>query len=108
MNLSETCYTVQNCKIIKGTLNDFKVFIEYACRPEGAMPKYYITEYAANAWAVASWQNKEIIAFKCYSKKQANEKLVNIYIDQILNNNEISIYLRKEETKEYLQELVEE
>ena len=95
LNLNTSCYTIEDGKIVKGILQDFNHFIEYANRPEGTMPKYFISfDSDARQWAVAKFEfNKEIIVCFCYSKISANEKLMDLFIYDILNNNEYPIYL---------------
>ena len=119
LNFQTVCYTINDGQIVTGTLYDFKHFVQEACRPGGAMPKYYTTD-TDSGFAVAKWESgKQVydcscpihdpnylvhpfIIWECDSEDIAEEKVVQLKIDDILNNNEFPIYLNLSDAEEAL------
>ena len=102
LNFTTPCYTIEDGKVVTGTLYDFKHFVQEACRPGGAMPKYYTTD-TNSGFAVAKWESgKQVIIWECDSEDIAEEKVLQLKIDDILNNNEFPIYLNLADAEEAL------
>ena len=102
LNFKTVCYTINDGQIVTGTLYDFKHFVQEACRPGGAMPKYYTTD-TDSGFAVAKWESgKQVIILEFDLEDEAEEKVVQLKIDDILNNNEFQIYLNLADAEEAL------
>jgi hypothetical protein len=131
-NRTTTCFTVQNGKIVKGTLADFTCFIETTTRPNGMGYKYYvisvnrdveratdrvdedgyiITETVEDdVWVLAkwaSWGGPQVIIREFESEQEANAAAEETYIYDILNNSEISIHFCKNDAAAELTQLGE-
>ena len=95
-NLATTCFTVQDGKIIEGTLSDFTCFIESTTRPTGVGYKYYSTTVEGDVWALvkwATWSGPEVIVQEFDSEQEANTAAEETYVQDILNNSEMQIHL---------------
>ena len=101
LNFTTPCYTIEDGQIVTGTLYDFKHFVQESCRPEGAMPKYYTTD-TDSGFAVAMWEGKQVILWEFDSEDEAEEKVLQLKIYDIFNNNEFPIYLNLADAEEAL------
>lgn len=129
--LNTECYTIDDGKIVKGILNDFRQFIETTTRPTGVGPAYYATtiirpttkeviddegniieaEGFDDVWALAhwvTWGGPEVIIDTFETEAEAEEAAEDIYISDILNNSEMCIYLSLADAERVLAELVED
>lgn len=70
-NLNTTCFTVQDGKIVEGTLADFTCYVEQTTRPHGVGPVYYATSrdvYAvirADGSVYDTFANEELAEICC-------------------------------------------
>jgi len=133
LNLSTTCFTVQNGVIVEGILRDFERFIEITPTPHGIRRKYFIQLAIAEklddeiggcnldfvsspavidnnvVWVLLYWQNNgENILFTFYDKQDAQVKLEEFAALDILNNNEIVIHLNRQCAENELSNLLED
>lgn len=112
MKLTAKCYTIEQGKIVEGTLEDFRQFIETTTRPHGVDYKYYKQKVDKEGWAVAQWVTwagpEHIGHIRFETEAEADEYLEDLYCEQILANSEFSIYLTRDEAEEMLAALEEE
>jgi len=132
LNLSSTCFTVKNNKIVEGTLRDFERFIEITPTPNGIQRKYFIKRAIVEqlddeiggrhldfvnspsviddvVWALLYWQNNgENILFTFENEQNAQCKLEEFAALDILNNNEIVIHLNHKSAENELHNLLED
>lgn len=128
--LNTPCFTVQDGKIVEGTLGDFDCYIETTTRPTGVGYKYYattvrrdverdtgkvnddgdaITETVkVDVWALAqwiTWAGPEVIVKEFDSEAEATAAAEETYVYDILNNSEMSIHLTRAEAERELSEM---
>jgi len=113
LNLDSECFTVQNNKIVEGTLRDFERFIETVNTPYGIQRKYFIkrANFQNNEiWALCYWQLGvlEKILFTFDDEQSAQSKLEEFAAFDILNNNEIFIHLNRKSAENELHNLLED
>jgi hypothetical protein len=131
-NLSSTCFTVQNNKIVEGTLRDFERFIETENTPYGIQRKYFIQIATAEhlndeiggcyldfssppaviddvVWVLLYWQHEcENILFTFDNEQDAFAQLEEYAVLDILNNDEIVIHLNRQGAENELSNLLED
>ena len=93
--LNTPCFTVQDGRITKGTLNDFHSFIEETTRPTGVGPKYYATTHG-DVWVLAKWATwggPEVVVQEFDSEDAAKAAAEETYVYDILKNSEMAIHL---------------
>jgi len=131
LNLSSTCFTVQNNKIVEGTLRDFERFVEKVNTPYGIQRKYFIKRAIVeqlddeiggchldfvsspaiidDVVCLLYWQDcGENILFTFENEKDAQCKLEEFAALDILNNNEIVIHLNSQSAENELHNLLED
>jgi hypothetical protein len=132
MNLNSTCFTVQNNKIVEGTLRDFERFVETVNTPYGIQRKYFIKRAIAEqlddeiggrhldfvsspavsddvVYVLLYWQGgSENILFTFDNEQDAQNKLEEFAALDILNNNEIVIHLNIKSAENELHNLLED
>jgi len=132
LNLSSTCFTVQNNKIVEGTLKDFERFIEIEPTPRGIERKYFIKSAVVEnfddeiggcnldfvssptvnddvVWSLLYWQDgSENILDTFDDEQDAQVKLQEFEVLDILNNNEIVIHLNRQAAENELHNLLED
>jgi hypothetical protein len=131
-NLTTTCFTVQDGKIVEGTLADFTCFIESTTRPTGVGYKYYVTTVTRDVerdtdqvdedgdvitetveddvWVLAKWATwggPQVVVREFESEEEANTAAEETYVHDILNNPEISIHFCEEDAKADLDQMGE-
>ena len=129
ITLNTECFTVQDDKIVEGTLKDFERFIEITPTPRGIERKYFIKSGVVRrfademggmyldfntdscesdadiAWALLQWQHgSENILWTFNTERKAQVKLEEFDVLNILNNNEIVIHLNRESAEQELDE----
>jgi len=131
LNLSSTCFTVQNNKIVEGTLRDFERFIEIEPTPHGIERKFFIKSAILKqfsddmghyldfvnspsvnddvVWSLFYWQGgAEYIVFTFDDEQSALSELERNFAYDILNNNEIFIHLNRESAENELSDSLED
>lgn len=108
-NLTTACYTVQDGKIVEGTLADFDCYIEKTTRPTGVGPKYYVTSRDVAVdhtedgavvdgveWCLvkrATWGGPEVVVRAFETEAEALAAAEETYVHDILNNSDMAIHL---------------
>ena len=130
--LSTTCFTVQDGKIVEGTLADFTCYIESTTRPTGVGYKYYVTTVTRDierdtdqvdedgyvitetvqddVWVLAKWATwggPERVVREFDSEEEANAAAEERYVYDILNNADMSIYLDRASAESDLAQNIE-
>jgi hypothetical protein len=132
LNLSSTCFTVQNYKIVEGTFRDFERFIEITPTPHGIQRKFFIKQAIVEkfddeiagchldfvsspkvnddvVYALLYWQSDaENILLTFENERNAQNKLEEFAVLDILNNNEIVIHLNRNSAENELHNLLED
>jgi hypothetical protein len=132
LNLSSTCFTVKNNKIVESTLKDFERFIEIEPTPDGIQRKYYIKraiveqlddeiggrylDFSSSplvnddvVYALLYWEyDGENILDTFDDEQDAQVKLEEFAVLDILNNNEIVIHLNRQSAENELFNLLED
>lgn len=123
-NLTTTCFTTQDGKIVEGTLADFTCYIESTTRPTGVGYKYYVTTVTRDVerdtdqvdedgyvitetvrddvWVLAKWATwggPEVVVREFESEEEANAAAEETYVHDILNNSEMTIHLDRAEAE---------
>jgi hypothetical protein len=102
--LNTTVYTIEDGKVVEGTLNDFLCFIEQTTRPHGVGTTYYVVEnddgFALVKWA--SWGGPERLVRQYETEVEAQEALEDGFVYDIENNPEIGIFYGREEAEKAL------
>lgn len=126
-NLTTTCFTTQDGKIVEGTLADFTCYIESTTRPTGVGYKYYVTTVTRDVerdtdqvdedghvitetvqddvWVLAKWATwggPEVIVREFESEEEANVAAEETYVHDIMNNSEMTIHLDRAEAERVL------
>lgn len=129
-DLATTCFTVEDGKIIEGTLNDFRCYIKSTTRPTGIGYEYYATtvtrSFERDTWQMdedgepitepvqedvwvlakwATWGGPEVVVREFESEEQAKTAAEETYVYDILNNSEMSIHLERSDAESELAEL---
>lgn len=119
---------VEKKAIVAGVLDDFRHFIRTTTRPTGVGPVYYATtrsrsvdtydaegnqngEKTEDFWVLAhwvTWAGPEHIVRECDSEQEALAAAESIYVQDILDNNEMGIYLDRATAERVLAETLEE
>ena len=122
ITLNTTCWTIQDGAIVQGTLDDFSHFIETTTRPTGVGTKYYTTtisrrnesdtdydgnevapaEEFSDVWVVAKWMTwggPEHVISEHDSEAEAIQAVEAFYVSDILHNNELAIYLNRQQAE---------
>jgi hypothetical protein len=131
-NLSTTCYTVQNDKIVESTLKDFERFIEIEPTPHGIQRKYYIKRAISEqfsdeiggrhldfvssptvnddvVYALLYWQDGGENILETFDDEQdAQNQLEEFAVSDILNNDKIVIHLNRRSAENELHNLLED
>jgi hypothetical protein len=132
LNLSSTCFTVQNNKIVEGTLRDFERFIEIERTIYGIQRKFFIkraivekfddeiggfhldfVSSPANSddvvYALLYWQgDAENILFTFDDEQDALAELERGFAFDILNNSQFFIHLNRQSAENELSDLLED
>jgi hypothetical protein len=132
LNLSSTCFTVQNNKIVEGALRDFERFVETENTPYGIQRKYFIKraiveqlddeiggcnlEFVSSpavsddvVYVLLYWQHDgENILFTFDNEQDALAQLEEYAVLDILNNDEIIIHLNRNSAENELSNLLED
>jgi hypothetical protein len=109
MNLKAECFIIEDKKIVNKPLSDFDHLIEKTTRPTGVGYKYYVTSAveateATEVWALAMWFGIEHIVYTFRTEKEAIEAAEKTYVYDILNNEEVQIYMSLEKAQRALEE----
>jgi hypothetical protein len=132
ITLNTECFTVQGDKIVEGTLQDFERFIEIEPTPRGIERKYFIKSAVVDlfydeiggrhldfssppavnddvVWVLLYWEYGGANILDTFDDEQdAQNKLEEFAILDILNNAEIVIHLNRESAENELSDLLTE
>lgn len=108
-NLNTTCYTIEDGKIVEGTLSDFDMYIEKTTRPTGVGYKYYATT-ENDVWVLAKWATwggPQVVVREFETEDEAKAAAEETYVYDILNNQETPIYLDRADAESALAQQIE-
>jgi hypothetical protein len=116
LRMHTPCFTIQNLKIVEGTLSDFSRYIENCPRPGGVGSKYYVTQNkretdeggTVDTWCIAKYAGREIVVRFFDSEIEADLQLEEWHINDILSNDDLVIYLEKGDAQAGLDQILEE
>jgi hypothetical protein len=109
--LTDTCFTVEENKIVEHTLANFAHYIEKSPRPLGIGSTYYVTSVTKDeeeVWVLAKWASREVVVKEFSNEQEAFDELEETYIYDIMNNDEILICDSREEAEDFLADLQSE
>lgn len=107
ITLDTPCFTIQNGQVVEARLRDFDRLIEESTRPHGVDKKTYLTplkDADGNivGWAVAEWATwggPERIIEKFDDHAHAQARLEDLYVSEILDSEQETIYLTREDAE---------
>jgi hypothetical protein len=129
ITLSTPCYFVENGEVKESTLESFDRYIETTTRPAGVGPKYYATTVSrprdavydaddnliepagySDVWALAywaTWGGPERVIQEFATEEEAVAAAEALYVQEILDNGEMAIYLDRQGAENELRMILE-
>jgi len=93
---------------VEGKLVDFSDYIECVQQPHGFDYKYYAIALILDGdieGALAKWEDGEQIIQTFPTKQEADDALEQIYVEDILSNDYLNVFMTREDAERALQEI---